>query len=58
MSSTTIRVLLELISRFGLSEMLVSDKGPWFTSQGFAEFCAKIVLNQRQMGKQKEYFKF
>jgi transposase InsO family protein len=49
MSSTTteatIKVLFEVISRFGNMKTLVSDNGPQFTSQLFASFCGGEDIN-------------
>lgn len=37
-SQLTIDVLRSLFSRYGLPEQLVSDNGPQFTSEEFAQF--------------------
>ena len=38
-AEVTIKALREVMSRWGLALMLVSDNGPCFTSYEFAEFC-------------------
>ena len=39
-AEATVRVLREIFSRHGLCEILVTDNGPQFTSNEFADFCA------------------
>jgi hypothetical protein len=46
-TTSTLNVLRDIFSRQGLPEVLVSDNGPQFSSQEFAEFCAQNGIIHR-----------
>ena len=45
--NTTVTVLRDIFSRYGLPEILVSDNGPQFTSKEFEQFCTKNGIKHR-----------
>ena len=47
-TSRTISCLTEVISRFGIPQIIVSDNGPQFTSSEFESFCAQNGIHHKR----------
>ena len=47
-TSRTISCLTEVISRFGIPQIIVSDNGPQFTSSEFESFCVQNGIHHKR----------